>query len=137
MNQVLSSREAEKYGGKDSFYRFMNSDHFNWRHFLGSISAFAIDKTNLLNNSRTHIRALVSDDTIYYRQRSKKAGKLSWLFDHALQRSYKGYRLLTLGFTGGHSFFPVDFALLSFPMRSFVPASGLLAGSGSPNQNSR
>lgn len=113
LNQVLTSREAEAYSGKDCFYRFMNSDRFNWRNFLGSLSAFVIAKTNRLTNSRTHIRALVIDDTSYYRHRSKKAGKLAWLFDHALQRSYKGYRLLTLGFTDGHSFFPVDFALLS------------------------
>jgi len=77
------------------------------------LSAFVIAKTILLTNSRTQIRALIIDDTSYYRHRSKKAGKLAWLFDHALQRSYKGYRLMTLGFTDGHSFFTVDFALLS------------------------
>lgn len=113
LNQLLNSREAAQYCGKDSFYRFMNCDRFNWRNFLGSLSAFVIAKTNILTNSHTHIRALVIDDTSYYRHRSKKAGKLAWLFDHALQKSYKGYRLMTLGFTDGHSFFPVDFALLS------------------------
>lgn len=119
LNQLLTGREAERYVGKDAFYRFMNSDRFNWRNFLGSLSAFVIAKANLLTNSRTHIRALIIDDTSYYRHRSKKVGKLAWLFDHALQRSYKGYRLMTLGFTDGHSFFPIDFALLSGKKKVF------------------
>lgn len=113
LNQLLTGREAEEYVGKDSFYRFMNSDRFHWRNFLGSLSAFVIDKTNRLTNSRTHIRALIIDDTSYSRNRSKQTGKLAWLFDHALNKTYKGYRLLTLGYTDGHSFFPIDFALLS------------------------
>lgn len=113
LHQVLNGREAENYTGKDSFYRFMNAERFNWRTFLGSLSAFVIAKTNLLTNSRTQIRALIIDDTSYYRNRSKHVGKLAWLYDHALHTSYKGYRLLTLGYTDGHSFFPVDFALLS------------------------
>lgn len=113
LNQVLNGREAEKYVGNDCFYRFMNNPSFNWRRFLVSLSAFVSAKTHLLTNSKTHIRALVIDDTSYYRDRSKKVNKLAWLYDHSLHRSYKGYRLLTLGFTDGYSFFPVDFSLLS------------------------
>lgn len=113
LNQVLNSREAEKYVGKDCFYRFMNKPSFNWRRFLVSLSTFVISKTHLLTNSKTQIRALVVDDTSYYRDRSKKVNKLAWQYDRALNKGYKGYRLLTLGFTDGHSFFPVDFSLLS------------------------
>lgn len=113
LNQLVTGREVENYGGKDCFYRFMNSDRFHWRNFLGSLSTFVIAKTNRLTNSRTHIRALVIDDTCYFRNRSKHTRKLAWLFDHALNKSYRGYRLLTVGFTDGFSFFPIDFALLS------------------------
>lgn len=57
------------------------------------------------------------DDICYARNRSKNTGKLAWLFDHALNRSYKDYPLLTLGFTDGFSFFPIDFMLLSGKMK--------------------
>ncbi len=33
--------------------------------------------------------------------------------DHATGAFYKGYRMLTMGWSDGHSFIPMDFALLS------------------------
>ena len=43
--------------------------------------------------------------------------------DHAKQCYYKGFRMLTLGWSDGHSFLPVDFALLSSTKSKLQEAS--------------
>lgn len=55
------------------------------------------------------------DDSSFYRNRSKKVELLARCFDHASQkmRFYKGFRLLTLGWSDGATFIPLDFSLLS------------------------
>ncbi|WP_272929184.1 transposase [Tetragenococcus halophilus] len=49
------------------------------------------------------------------RNRSKSVELLARCFDHASQkmRYYKGFRLLTLGWSDGATFIPIDFSLLS------------------------
>ena len=51
----------------------------------------------------------------YDRNRSKHVELLARCFDHASQkmRFYKGFHLLTLGWSDGATFLPVDFSLLS------------------------
>jgi len=51
----------------------------------------------------------------FERNRSKRVELLSRCFDHASQkmRFYKGFRMLTLGWSDGATFMPIDFALLS------------------------
>lgn len=91
----------------------MNSPKYNWRLFLLNLSSFVIYKIHSLTDSKEHLRLLVIDDSSYYRNRSTKVEQLSWQYDHAANRSFKGFRMLTLGFTDGFSFIPIDFALLS------------------------
>lgn len=47
------------------------------------------------------------------RERSKKVELLARIFDHVSGRFIRGYSLLTLGWSDGYSFVPVDFTLLS------------------------
>ena len=58
---------------------------------------------------------LIVDDSSYERNRSKKVELLARCFDHSSQkmRYYKGFRMLTLGWSDGATFLPIDFALLS------------------------
>lgn len=113
LNQVLSGREADQYMKKDTVYRLMNDPHNNWRSFLLRFSASVIEKIHRLTDPSTHLRTLVLDDSTFYRNRSQKVPGLARLWDHALQKGYKGYRMLTLGFSDGYSFIPIDFGLLS------------------------
>ncbi|RNE05157.1 IS4 family transposase [Lacticaseibacillus paracasei] len=109
----VTGREKAELMGKDTLYRFMNAPHYNWRRFLLKVSAFAIAKLHRLTSVTHHVRVLIVDDSSYYRNRSKQVNNLAWQFDHAKHTAYKGFRLLTLGFSDGTSFVPVDFALLS------------------------
>ena len=58
-------------------------------------------------------KVLIIDDSPYERDRSKKVELLSWIFDHNRRIMKRGFRLLTLGWSDGTSFLPVDFVLLA------------------------
>jgi len=78
------------------------------------LSVHTIGKvTRLTNHNRPKV--LILDDSSYERNRSKSVELLSRCFDHASQkmRFYKGFRMLTLGWSDGATFIPVDFSLLS------------------------
>ncbi|AYW45772.1 transposase [Tetragenococcus koreensis] len=113
LNQVLSGREGDQYMKKDIVYRWMNDPHNNWRLFLLRFSASVIEKLHALTDTKTHLRTLILDDSTFYRNRSQEVPGLARLWDHALKQGYKGYRMLTLGFSDGYSFIPIDFGLLS------------------------
>lgn len=52
---------------------------------------------------------------MFERNRSKKVELLARCMDHLSlrKRFYKGFRMLTLGWSDGYSFMPIDFSLLS------------------------
>jgi hypothetical protein len=56
---------------------------------------------------------LILDDSTYDRSRSRMVEMLAWIYDHASGRSLKGFKLLTLGWSDGNSFLPLDFVLCS------------------------
>lgn len=94
---------------KDSIYRFMNDATHNWRKFLSLLSAFVVTKIHELTSAGTHLRVLTIDDSSFYRNRSKKVTGLAKQWDHANQKVFRGFRMLTLGFSDGFSFIPLDF----------------------------
>ena len=50
---------------------------------------------------------------MYERNRSKAVELLARFKDHGTGAFYKGFRMLTMGWSDGHTFIPMDFALLS------------------------
>ncbi|MBB3111365.1 hypothetical protein FHS18_003433 [Paenibacillus phyllosphaerae] len=50
---------------------------------------------------------------MFERKRSKAVELLARFKDHATGAYYKGFRMLTMGWSDGHTFLPLDFALLS------------------------
>jgi len=112
--QILQSNKASDCPEKNAVYRFLNNSTFAWRRFLLFLSAHTIGKvTNLTRHDRPKV--LIVDDSSYDRNRSKSVELLARCFDHASQkmRFYKGFRMLTLGWSDGATFIPVDFSLLS------------------------
>lgn len=63
--------------------------------------------------SATRETVFIFDDSMFERNRSKAVEMLARFKDHATGAFYKGFRLLTMGWSDGHSFVPMDFALLS------------------------
>lgn len=112
--RLLQSKKSDGLPEKDAVYRFLNNPTYNWRRFLLSLSATTISKTSALTAS-DRLKVLIVDDSTYERNRSKKVELLARCFDHVSQRAryYKGFRMLTLGWSDGATFMPVDFSLLS------------------------
>ena len=93
---------------KDAFYRLLNSCNINWRRFVHFLAGKIIREKleNLTDPER--VTVFIVDDTLYERKRSLKVELLSRVFDHC-QRIYTcGFRLLTLGWSDGNTFIPVD-----------------------------
>lgn len=111
---VLDSKKANRYPAKDAVYRFLNQSTFNWRRFLLSFSTSTIQKVDRLTD-HNRPKVFIVDDSAFDRNRSKKVELLARCFDHASQKMkfYKGFRMLTLGWSDGSTFMPVDFSLLS------------------------
>ena len=112
------SRTLEMAGGtcdmgKDTVYRFLNSVHTNWRRFLLLISSRVISRELEPLTDVTTMKVLIADDTLYRRNRSKHVELLARVFDHTDRRYYRGFRMLTLGWSDGIRFLPVCCALLS------------------------
>ena len=98
---------------KDTVYRFLNSVHTNWRRFLLLLSSRVIrDELEPLTGA-ANMKVLIADDTLYRRNRSKHVELLSRVFDHTDNRYYRGFRMLTLGWSDGISFLPVSCVLLA------------------------
>lgn len=110
--RLLESPQGEALPGKDSVYRFLNHPGFSWRRFLSSFSSDTA-QTVMQLTSEDRVKVLVVDDSMYERNRSKTVELLARFKDHARGCYYKGFRLLTLGWSDGHTFIPVDFSLLS------------------------
>jgi len=99
--------------GKDTFYRFINSCSVNWMRFTTLLSGKIINGmvTKLTDDSRVNV--FIVDDTVYERKRSKKVELLAKVYDHAKDIHIYGFRLLTLGWSDGNTFIPVNGCLLS------------------------
>ena len=98
---------------KDTFYRFMNSYSINWRKFTLSLGSSIINKaiSHLTNENRRNV--LIVDDSLFSRGRSKKVELLARVYDHVKHEYTQGFRLLTLGWSDGNSFLPLNHCLLS------------------------
>jgi hypothetical protein len=98
---------------KDTVYRFLNSVHTNWRRFLLLLSSRVIGQELAPLTGAANMKVLIADDTLYRRNRSKHVELLSRVFDHTDNRYYRGFRMLTLGWSDGISFLPVSCAMLA------------------------
>ncbi|MDQ8739515.1 transposase, partial [Paenibacillus sp. LHD-38] len=110
--RLLESEKAESFPGKDAVYRFLNHNKFAWRQFLIALSTATVRKVELLT-SDNRVTAFIFDDSMFDRNRSKAVELLARFKDHATGAYYKGFRMLTMGWSDSHSFIPMDFALLS------------------------
>ena len=97
---------------KNAFYRFMNSAKTNWLKFTTLLSKSVADTIEPLTDS-DRINAFVVDDSLFERTSCKKTELGSKVFDHASMRYTKGYRLMTLGWTDGNTFLPINSSLLA------------------------
>jgi hypothetical protein len=110
--RMLQSPRGETLPGKDVIYRFLNETCYNWRRFYQSLSIKVVSRFESLTSAR-RVRVFIIDDSVMSRQRSKKVELLARVYDHASGHFVRGYTLLTLGWSDGYSFAPLDFTLMS------------------------
>lgn len=105
-----------KYKGsfcKDTVYRFLNSSSINWMKFTTLLSGKIATLTITKLTDEKRINVLIIDDTMFERNSSKKVELLTKVYDHAKRKYKHGFRLLTLGWSDGNTFLPVNGCLLS------------------------
>ena len=97
---------------KNTFYRFLNSPKTNWLRFTTLLSKKVADTVKPLT-ADDRVNAFVIDDSLFERASCKKTGLGSRVFDHVSMKYRKAYRLMTLGWTDGNTFLPVNSSLLA------------------------
>ncbi|MDB5055844.1 MAG: transposase family protein [Bacilli bacterium] len=110
--RLFDSKRRTDLPGKDVIYRFLNHSRFAWRSFLHALSFKVVQHFESLTSS-SRIRTFIIDDSVLRRDRSKKAELFARVHDHTTGRFVRGYTMLTLGWSDGYSFAPLDFMMLS------------------------
>lgn len=105
---------------KNTFYRFLNSVKTNWLRFTSMLASQMINDEvkNLTDEKRTNV--FIIDDTLFNRTSCKKTELGSKVFDHVEMKFRKGFRLLTLGWSDGNTFLPVNSCLLASSKESNI-----------------
>lgn len=98
---------------KDTVYRFMKMLQINWIRFTTLLASRIIRDAIVPLDSGERKNVLIIDDSMFERNRSKKVELLSKAYDHANHRYRFGFRMLTLGWSDGSTFLPVNSVLLS------------------------
>lgn len=110
--RFLGSKRQDIACSKSTYHRFLSNEHYNWQRFITLLAAKVIRFFDTLTK-KDRFRALVIDDSVIGRKRSKSVELLAYVFDHVIGKSIRGFNLLTIGWTDGFSFIPVAFNMLS------------------------
>ena len=108
----LNSKKQDTAYSKNTYYRFLNQTRFNWGRFISLLASKVIAYFDTLTRSE-RIKCFVLDDSVIPRERSKKVELLSYVYDHVIGRTVKGFNLLALGWTDGYSYIPVGFNMMA------------------------
>ena len=109
---MLTGRNTPTFA-KDTVYRFMKMIHINWIRFTSVLCSRIIRDAILPLNDKDRVNVLIIDDSMFERNRSKKVELLAKVYDHAKHAYRYGFRMLTLGWSDGSTFLPVNSVLLT------------------------
>ena len=109
---LITGRNTPAFA-KDTIYRFMKMVQINWIRFTTVLSSRIIKDAVLPLDSKERANVLILDDSMFERNRSKKVELLAKVYDHARHIYCFGFRMLTLGWSDGSTFLPVNSILLS------------------------
>lgn len=109
----LDTNSFHENFSKNSYYRFMRNVHINWLRFTTLLSAQIINGHLRPLTSDQRADYFVVDDSYFARTGYKKTELVAKVFDHVSMTYKKGFRMMTLGWTDGCSFMPINSVLLS------------------------
>lgn len=98
---------------KNTYYRFLTNVKSNWLRFSTLLSEKIINSYIRKLTSDTRADCFIVDDSLFERTGYKHTELVSKVFDHVSMKFKKGFRLMTLGWSDGVSFIPINFALLA------------------------
>lgn len=90
----------------------MNSTKTNWLRFTSLLSKSVADTIEPLTDE-DRVNAFIVDDSLFERTSCKKTELGSRVYDHATKRHCFGFRLMTVGWTDGNTFLPINSCLLA------------------------
>lgn len=97
---------------KDAAYELLKGPRYNWRKLLLFLAVRIVGVLGLLTD-KDRKKVLIIDDSTYDRSHSKFVELLARVFDHSVRKYIRGFKMLTVGWSDGASFLPLDFVLLS------------------------
>lgn len=109
---LLTGRNTPGFA-KDTVYRFMKMVQINWIRFTTILASRIIREAIIPLDSEDRVTVFTIDDSMFERNRSKKVELLTKVYDHAKHAYRFGFRMLTLGWSDGNTFLPVNSILLS------------------------
>ena len=92
---------------KNAYYRFLRGSHSNWLRFTTLLSEKIVNEHLRGLTSTGRADCFVVDDSLYERIGYKHTELASRVFDHVTMKYRHGFRMLTLGWSDGNSFFPI------------------------------
>ena len=90
----------------------LNDGRINWQKLLCLVAIKLISHLRPLIDRRRRL-ALIVDDTLIARPYSTQTELLARTYDHDHHQYLTGYRNLTIGWSDGNTFLPINFALMS------------------------
>ena len=104
------------------YYEFLGKGEHNWSKFIYLVATPLIAFLTELTSSKQK-KVLIVDDSSIKRNRSKKVDYLGHQFDHTDKTYFRGFRMLNLCWSDGHSLIPLEFELLTNanPKKRFGP----------------
>lgn len=115
--RFLNSKSKDKAYSKNTYYRFLSNNTYNWNKFLSLLSLKVTTHISRLTKPG-RVKVFVIDDSVFKINTSKKVELLAKVYDHVGRKCIKGFTLLTLGWTDGYSFIPVGFNMISSVKKS-------------------
>jgi len=99
--------------GLDTVYHLINSLHINWIRFTTILESRIISESveDLTDESRVNV--MIIDDSMFECASSKKVELLAKTHYHTKHAFKYGFRMLTLGWSDGNTFLPINSILLS------------------------
>ena len=94
LNRFLGSKKQDIASHKNTYNRFLSDCHYNWRKFITLLAVKVVEYFDSLT-CETRFKALVIDDSVIKRGRSKKVELLAFIFDHVTNKTVRGFNLLT------------------------------------------
>lgn len=109
---LISGRNSPTFA-KDTVYRFTKMVQINWIRFTTILASKIITDAIVPLDSEDRVNVLIIDDSMFERNRSKRVELLTKVYDHAKHAYRFGFRMLTLGWSDGSTFLPINGVLLS------------------------